>query len=168
MTDLLVQTCLVKGRFVHASLDKADTGRQPDGDPWVGLTITLQATVAVVRNLRTDPAALVTLDPIVVKTDQNGDLVALDGQPSVLIVASDDPMIVPSGNWYWIATVTGPGYPTQRIPFVAPANGQFDLVRDPRVPLDLDTALTEWQKAVAQIREMIANFDGTAIAVFDD
>lgn len=165
---LNVLSCEVSGRFLHANVDGRDENREPDGDPWIGLTVTIAATVPYIRNLRTDPAALVTLDPFILRTDSNGDMVAPDGGTTVLVVASDDPMIIPTGNWYYIATVSGEDFPTTRIAFEAKGNGSFDLVRDAQVPVDLDTALTEWQKAVAEVRALIAGFEGTAIAVLDE
>lgn len=163
-----VLSCKVSGRFLHANPDGRDEGREPDGDPWVGLTVEIEATIPFIRNLRTDPAALVTLDPFTLRTDSNGDMVAPDGEPSILVVASDDPYIIPSGNWYYIATVSGDGFPVTRIAFEAKGNGTFDLIRDADVPLDLETALTGWKQAVADVRALIAGFEGTAIAVLDD
>jgi hypothetical protein len=163
-----VLTTEVSGRFLHAAKDGKDLDRDPDGTPWIGLTITFEATVPSVRNLRSDPAALITLDPIVVRTDSNGDLVGDDAEPSIVLVASDDPELVPTGSWYYVATVEGDGFPTTRIPFVANGGKTFDLVRDPRIPLDLDAVLPEYLKAVQQMRDLIASFEGTAIAVLDD
>lgn len=163
-----VLTCEVSGRFLHAAKDGKDLDRDPDGNPWIGLTITIQATIPYVRNLRSDPAAIITLDPIIVRTDSNGDLVGDDGEPSIVLVASDDPEIVPSANWYYVATIEGDSFPTTRIAFVAKSGETFDLVRDPGVPLDLETVLTEYQKAVQQMRDLIATFEGTAIAVLSE
>lgn len=162
---LNVPSCLVTGRFVNASVDDRDDDRDPDGVPWVGLDIEISASVPWVRFKTADPPTLITLETITVHTDTSGNLVSPDGDLGVYVVASDSEEIDPSGSWFYTAKVTGPGFPTYTVNFVARSSGEFDLIRDATIPLDLTAVLPEWQAAVDMMKELIANFEGTATAV---
>lgn len=162
---LNVPSCLVTGRFVDAQIDGRDEDRDPDGVPWVGLDVTITATRPWVQTKTSDPPTLITLHTITARTDSTGTLVGPDGEPGVYVVASDSDLLTPSGTWYYQAVVTGPGFPTYQIDFVARSDGEYDLIRDASIPLDLTAALPEWQAAVDTMKALIANFEGTATAV---
>lgn len=160
-----VASTLVTARFLHASIDSDDDDREPDGIPADGLLVRITATTTIVRNLNTSPPTFVSLDPIEVFTTSDGVLTGRDDEDGIRIVASDDPNLRATEPWYYIATVSGPNWPTQVIPFVAKSNGNFDLVRDADIPVDVEGAITEYQRLKLELQAMIDKFNGTAIAV---
>lgn len=153
---LNVSPCKVTGRFLRVVRDGSDTNRDPDGEPAAGLQIEIRATLSTVRNLNVEPPSWLSLEPIIVYTGSDGRMVGFsDDEDGVMVVASNGPGISPSNTWYYVATITGPGWPTQRIAFVAPANGTFDLVRDSGIPLDLDAAVDQLEAFKAQLQAKI-------------
>lgn len=135
-----VSLCLVTGRFLHARVDGSDDGRETDGVPAEGLTIQITASRNLVYDRSSDPPTTIALDPIVVRTNTLGQLITADGQPGVYVVATDDPDI---DSFYWIATITGSGWPSHVVPFNAPSNGTVDLTTDAPLVVVGTTGITK-------------------------
>lgn len=161
-----VSSTLITGVFAHAALDAVkDLDREPDGLPADGLQIRIVASVPRVRNLNSSPAVEIALDPIVAYTTSDGVLRGQDDGEGVRIISSDDPNIRPTADWYYTATITGDGWPTEIINFEAKSNGNFDLVRDADLPLDVEGAVNEYRRLKQELQAMIDNFNGEAIAI---
>lgn len=163
---LSVAPCKVTGRFLRGARDGTDEDRDVDGLPVSGLQISIQATVSVIRNTNIEPPAFVSLEPIVVFTGSDGRMIGFsDDDDGIMVIASNGDGIEPSGSWYYVATVTGDGWPTQRIPFVAPANGTFDLVKDAGLPLDISAAIPELQRLRNELQAKIDEYQSNAPGV---
>lgn len=140
-------TCLVTGTFIRAVIDSVDADRDPDGVPIEGLTVKFTASVPMVRNASAVPPVMVFIDPIICTTDATGTLIGPDDQSGILLVASDDPDLDPSG-WTYRAELSAPTLPKFSFSFVAPVGGTVDLSTVVPVPPSPGASLVAWQEAV--------------------
>jgi lysophospholipase L1-like esterase len=140
--------CTVIGRFIRATADGVDGDRDPDGIPVSGMTITFTAPIRVARNVTTVPPVTVFIDPIVAATDATGVLVGSDLSPGILLVASDDADLSPSG-WSYSVTIAAPSIPAFTFDFNAPAGTVVDLSTVIPVPASPGAEVAAWQAAVA-------------------
>lgn len=92
----------VVGRFVDIEGDGSDTGREPDFIPLSGtVTFTASPDSLKIPTAQPDPTTAVPR-PIVCTLDSSGYLVQ-NGQPGVLLVATTDPAVLPSGFTYRVS-----------------------------------------------------------------
>lgn len=142
--------CNVSARFIRAVLDGVDTGREPDGIPVAGLTITITADINpnIVRNMAATPPVAIVIDPIVATTNASGVMVDSQGVEGITLVASDDPDLDPFG-WTYTATISGTNVPKSSFQFAAPTGGNIDLASVIRVPASPGSALVAWQTAAS-------------------
>ena len=146
----------ITGRFIRAVTDGVDVGREPDGVPIPGLTITLTASVPFARNVTASPPVTIIFEPIVCSTNTDGVLVGSDGQPGVMIVASNDPDLEPHDDWTWDVTITGPGtFRRIQFSFVAPSGATLDLTTLIPVPARPGTDIPAWQAVVGQVTDAL-------------
>ena len=157
--------CFVHGRFIRAILDGNDSDRDPDGVPITNLTLTFRADLErpVVRNLTATPPVVIAVDPIVVKTNTDGDLVGSDDAGGIYLVASNDADLDPHG-WTYTVSIVGPTFPKQTVTFVAPEGGDVDLATVIEVPASPGSALLAWQAAVAQTQANVATAEAARAA----
>ena len=139
----------IRGKYISAVLDGADADREPDVVPQPGLTITLTASISppILKSL-TDPPVSILLTPIVAHTDDNGIVIGPDGQPDILIVASDFPD--PAHPWTYAVTIQGSGFPKLSFNIVAHSGEIIDLtnvLESPSSPTDLSA----WEALAIQV-----------------
>ena len=148
--------CKITGLFLEATADTTDDADDyPQGNPLVGLTVTLSAAVGVVRTA--DPATTTIPRQIDCLTDASGYLynpagttLDVDGNAvkrGVYIMASADPDIEPH-NWTWafkasradLAPITGS--------FIAEPDAEIDLATVVQVPASPGVETAAWIQAV--------------------
>jgi len=146
-------TCLVTGTFLHALIDSADAGREPDATPLSGAKLRLVPSVDHVRYSGGTPV-IMALAPIELTLDANGVVRDQAGQAGVTLLASDsadgDPVL-----WTWEATLTGEGIAPWRHRFVAPVGGTVDLSSTRRVPLSPERELAAWQAVIIEAERIV-------------
>lgn len=140
----------IKGRFIRAILDGVDVDREPDGVPISGLTITFTANLspAIVRNSSATPPVTILIDPITATTNLDGVLVGADNVEDIVIVASNDPDLTPTG-WTYKVRMSGPSIAPVVFDFIAPAGETIDLSSVVPVPPSPGSDVRAWQAAVA-------------------
>lgn len=160
------QYCTVGGRFIRAILDGTDTGREPDGVALSGLSFTFTAnlTTAVVRNASAVPPVMIIIDPITATTNANGALVGADLAEDIVLVASNDPALEPTG-WTWTVRMTGPSIAPITFAFVAPAGQRIDLSTVIPVPPSPGSDVRAWQTAVADTLAIKADVQAIAASI---
>lgn len=159
----------IMGRFLHSLMDGPDADRDPEGDPWVNLSVLFTASVSMKKNTKSDPPTWITLDPIPARTDLNGDLVnPVDGKPGIRLVATDNPDLGDGEDWWWRVEISGVGFPGLAFNFLAPANQILDLSKVAPIPANVVAVLPEWERTVARVQELIASIPGAVLGVLDD
>ena len=136
----------VTGRLIRALLDStSDPDNEPDGIPIVNATVTFTASVPRVVNATAIPPVMIFLDPITVRTDNDGVLVSPDKTEGVTLVATDDPDLNLTG-WTYLVTVKGTGIPSMSWSITVPEGSTQDLSTAIPVPANPGTAVVEWQR----------------------
>lgn len=141
----------IRGKYISAVLDGADADREPDVVPQSGLTITLTASISppILKSL-TDPPVTILLTPVVGHTDDNGVIIGPDGQPDILIVASDFPD--PAHPWTYGVTIQGSGFPKLTFNIVAHSGEIIDLTDVLEAPSN-PTDLSAWEALAIQVAQ---------------
>ena len=141
----------VTGRLIRALLDStSDPDNEPDGIPIVNATVTFTASVPRVVDATAIPPVMIFLDPITVRTDNDGVLVSPDKTEGVTLVATDDPDLNPTG-WTYLVTVKGTGVPSMSWSITVPEGSTQDLATAIPVPSSPGSQLAAWQAVVAEI-----------------
>lgn len=147
-----MEACRVDLHLTEALVDSPlDPDRDPDTIPIAGAKVVFRASLnpSVVRIPSADPPTVVSLAPITVHTDANGDMVSPDGQLGVYLIPSTDERLDPHG-WTWSVTITKPeiglSISTQ---FVTTPGGHVNLGDVVPVPPNPGTALLQWEAVVA-------------------
>lgn len=141
----------IHGKYISAVLDSADPDREPDVVPLSGLTITLTPSAggSLLKSLA-DPPMTIVLLPIVARTDSNGVIVGPDGQPGIVIVASDYPD--PTKPWTYAVSVVGNGIPKLSFNIVAHSGETIDLTSVLEAPAS-GSDLSTWQALALQVSQ---------------
>lgn len=139
----------IRGKYISAVLDSADSDREPDVVPLSGLTITLTPSAAgsLLKSLD-DPPVTIVLMPIVARTDATGVIVGPDGQPGIVIVAGDYPD--PAHPWTYSVSVVGNGFPKMSFNIVALSGETIDLTSVLEAPTNT-TDLSAWTALATQV-----------------
>lgn len=155
----------VVGRFLRAVADGADAGRDPDGVPLAGLTITFTPSVDRFKNMTATPPATIIVAPVVVTTDADGYLVDQFGIRGVRLVATDDTDLQPVG-WTWRVSISGPGFRADTFDMAlasdANATGPLDLTSVIRVPANPGQQLADWLATVQAALSAVADAEAAA------
>ena len=141
----------VSGVFLRAKADGVDVDRNPDGDPIRGLKVTFTPSIspALVKNTTATPPVTILIDPVVCTTDDDGVLCGPDGAPGVLLVASGDTDLDPSG-WTWTVEIKQTStFPRVSFAFVVGVDSVTDLSTVLPVPAGLGAEIAAWEAAVA-------------------
>lgn len=145
-----VGTGLVTGRLIRAIVDGPDDDRDPDGVAVSLAKITFTASVSRVVNRSSAPPVMIMIDPIVVTTDEDGELISPDGQKGVRLVATDDLDLSPSGFTYKV-TVAAPSLSTQSWSITVPEGSVQDLATAIPVPSNPGKDVAQWEAAVQAV-----------------
>lgn len=138
-----VTYCTVTGTFVQAVADGSDSDHNPDASPVSGASITFTPSVNLLRD-PTAPGTVIVPKAITVTTDASGQIIDAQGNPGVVLVATDDPNVTPI-NWTWnVSTLIGstpisfdiaaPGGTTVDLAQVIPVPAAPGVVLQPGVP----------------------------------
>lgn len=135
--------CTVVGKFISFVADGDDVDRFPDAVPLTNLTVRFKPSVSTVTDQTATPPVTILTSEIVCTTDAEGVLLGPDGLPNVLLVASDDPDLKPTG-WTWNVAISSPSMRTLTFDFVAPVGGTVDLATTVPVPSSPGTQVSAW------------------------
>lgn len=152
----------IHGKYISAVLDTTDADREPDVVPLSGLTITLTPSAggSLLKSLA-DPPMTIVLMPIVARTDATGVIVGPDGQPGIVIVASDYPD--PAHPWTYSVSVVGNGIPKMSFNIVALSGESIDLTSVLEVSSS-GSDLSAWAALATQVHEDAALAEAAASA----
>jgi hypothetical protein len=166
-SNVLLSTVMT--RFLHASIDGPDSDTNPEGDPWINLSVRFTASTAIMKNRKSDPPTWITLDSIEAKTDLQGYLVnPADGKPGIVLVSTDNPDLGDGEDWWWTVDISGVGFPGLSFNFLAPANATIDLTKVAPIPAGIIAVLPEWQRVLARIEELTASIPGAILGTLDE
>lgn len=138
----------VVGRFMRAVADGPDTGRDPDGIPFAGLTVKFIPSADRFKNATATPPVMIVADPITATTDADGYLIDPEGEQGIRLLATDDEDLNPTG-WTWGVAISGTGFRTVSFNFALPSDGTIDLATVVPVPGNPGQAMQDWLAAVA-------------------
>lgn len=148
-----VSYTLVTGRFLQAVGDStSDADRFPDGIPLTGMKIKFTASVAVAKNPTATPPVTVFFQPIEVTTNDDGDLVDVNGQTGVYLVSTNDPDLIPTNFTYnvYIKAPVNSGIADISFNISAPSGGTIDLTTTVPVTSNPGQTLSDWLNAVSR------------------
>jgi hypothetical protein len=146
----------VTGKFMQAMVDGSDGGREPEGTPIAGMSIVFTPSITLARSLSANTIIALRSFPAV--TDSTGTLIGPDGLPGIMLLATDDVDMDPSG-WTWRADITGSGV-SMSFSFSLPEGSTLDLASIVAVPSSNGSTISD-----AFVRTIIADslIEGTNI-----
>lgn len=130
--------------------------RTSDGAPVGGVkfTFTPSLTPALVKVVGSVPPVMVRVDPVVGTTDEFGVLCRPDGDPGVVLPASSDADLTPSG-WTWVVTTAQTNqWPRTSATFVLTPNQVVDLTGIVSVSPSLGVEIAAWTAVVNQVTSL--------------
>lgn len=119
-------SCLVTATIGQGLLDASDTDRKPDLRALVGEVLVITAQVPRLQ-YRGDPPILLTMPSVEATISEQGKLIGPDGREGIVLIASDDPELNPTG---WVYEARFKSRALKKVPpiaFAAPSGGAVDL-----------------------------------------
>lgn len=144
MSDLVIPPGYgrVVGRVLRAVT--VETGPAP----LVGARVTVRPSVARVTR-DGDPTPLIMGDAIECTLDDNGFLLGPDGEPGVLLVATDADTR-PAG-WHWVVRVSAPSVASYQWQVLVPEGVTTDMVAATSDPSTSGLPILEWRGILAEV-----------------
>lgn len=127
--------------------------RTSDGAPVGGVKFTFTPSLApaLVKVVGSVPPVMVRVDPVIGTTDASGVLCRPNGDPGVVLPASSDADLNPSG-WTWVVTTAQTNqWPKTSATFVLLPNVTLDLTSIVNVSPSLGVEIAAWTAVVNQV-----------------